>query len=417
MSNRTRWLAFFVTLTVATCVAGAVGFWKPHSRHYWRSYAQTLMLSAAEAIPARAGTQKVTEALTRSALSIHLSGVSAAEIKTAAIVLERVKRPQDAAILWLALVSLYSSAGYPEDARAAAKQSVRLRGSAEALASLAVLYKDQPDEQAVWIRQLQSRFPQHELSIAWTCLDATSSLQTDPPAICSGAEWVRSRATYARNEDLRIATEIEDLPRKSVEEISKSNATIQGHLDSLPTMNRMQELAREKGNLGWTAVWDVLVDRVPLPKPGDTTEQWVAREAVCAFKTINPICIAASIASAIDKATMNNARLAAEIKSLKERYDQALSIIDSERRSIEDWKSERPLQRLVDQRSHLLGDLQRSIKAEAYQRYREVGVQPPLAIRSVLAVPGDWVKTALAVWKPQTSASGEGRHLKGNSWF
>lgn len=406
MSSKAKFAIFLTFVIVAGAILAGVGFWDIKSPHYWRAHAQTALLSLAESVPLRKETVKLVEALTKASLSIHLNGVSTDEMEKAATLLQRIGKPAEASTLLLGLTNYHASKLNTETAQAFAKRSLSAWPSLEALVSLVVLHLAQPAEQIAWVRKLQREYPYHEMSVAWACTEATYSLQYDPPASCNNIPWIRDRAWRARNEDFRLAAEIAALPEKAAQEIAKSQAAIQEHASALPAMSsQVQTLTRERDNLGWAAVGEVLIDRLPIPKPGDTTESYLTREAICAAKWINPICIAASIANATDRKSKNEARINGEIKNLTDWYNLKQSIIADHRRSIEDWQSNRPFERLAYQRSLLLGEFKRDVIGMTYSRHPTLGAPPDVAVASILAAPQDWVQTALAVWKPAIPGS------------
>jgi hypothetical protein len=168
--------------------------WQPASSNYWRSYAQSSLLYTAEKLPPKLAMLRVTETLVKSSLSIHLEGVSTDEMARAAVILHRIGRSSEAAVVWLGLTNAHSIKGDNAAAQAFAKRSFQAAPNLDALVALIVFTRDDPTEQSRWVQQIQFDFPRHGLAVAWACLDSVRSFQVDPPANCDGADWVRSTA-------------------------------------------------------------------------------------------------------------------------------------------------------------------------------------------------------------------------------
>jgi hypothetical protein len=304
----------------------------------------------------------------------------------AATLFGKLGKTSEAARLWLGVAN---AAAVNDSSRAlAALEYATAAGSGEqAIASAIILLQSDEGEQASWVNRMLYGYPEHELSIAFACIQAMKSLDNDPPPQCEKLQWIAERAWHARNAELRLVREIQDLPQKSAQEIATNEAAINEQLAGLPEIDqRLQAMTTEKSNLGWNAFGEVVRERIPfIPNEDDTVESYVVREVGCLAKWINPFCIAGSIIKAVDKASKNGASIDTEVKRLTEWRALKLSLVEDYRRSIQYWQSDVPYHALVSERSALLGQFEGSVKSVVYGHHSIIGISPQVALSDILS--------------------------------
>lgn len=366
-------------LIIVSGLLAAAGFWSPDSPWYWRRPTQSALF-----FDARHAPRSLTAPLTRWALRTHAAGTRYDEAEEAAALFESVGENQAAALLRLGLVRIDATSDRLEQAVRHATLSQHDAPSEEALTALVVLTIKDAERRGRWVSELQTAYPEHELSQTALCLAQLQSFGDVVPASCLKVSWVSEKAASGKGEYEKLSAQIRNLPneaqaniRKHEREIAEREAEQQGYRAELADIERRKSEATANGIIG------VIIDLLPLPKSGDTLESYVSREGVCLLPYVRWFCAAGSLGPAFE-AKKQHQRLDEYRKSVLEliRLNDELNGYD--RRKIEYWRSGEPLEKLKKAQGALLPAFRAGVEETVSARRSTAGIPLDEAIPRVV---------------------------------
>jgi hypothetical protein len=350
------------TIVATTSLLAVAGFWNPDSPRYWRRPAQATAFFGARHAP-----RSLVAPMTRLALRTHVAGTSYAEIEEAASLFENVGENKAASILWLSLVRMDVTSNKLDEAIRHATLSQTARPSEEALTALVSLNIKNSKSRGRWISELQTNYPENELSQVTLCLTQIESFDNAIPDPCQKVNWILEKATVSKNEYEKLSKQILNLPnearlniKKYEQEIADRNFKQGGYRSDL------EEIDRQKSETVVNGVIGVIIELLPLPKAGDTLETYLSREGICLLPYVRWVCRAADLGPAFEAKK--------QYQQLDERRELILELIrlndelsNYARQKIEYWRSSKPLEELKKAKSNILptfqGDVEETISA------------------------------------------------------
>lgn len=362
-----------ITGVVTITLLAALGFWNADSARYWRRPAQSTLFFAARNAP-----RALVARLTRWALRTHVAGTTYAETEEAASLFERAGDGKAASALWLGLVRPdVASQNYDQAVRHAIL-SHNVVPNPNALVALVVLNENFLEARDHWISEIQSRYPDHELSRIFRGLEQLESFGNPLPASFEAVDWIHQKALSQQDEYQKISQQIEDLPNESARNI-KQNETSIAKLTEEQEANQSKyvalsaEIDRLKREGTWDAVKEAVYNALPIPKAGDTWETYFAREGLCALPVIKWVCWLLDLKPFYElrkkqKELTESRDLVAEIWRLNR------SLISHHKSDIKYWRSNEPLEKLVRARESLIPAFRSDVEQNVFERREQVGI-------------------------------------------
>jgi hypothetical protein len=346
---------------------------------------RTALLTRARWTPRAEATDVAVDAAARAALSAHGEAWTRAELELAGQLFLRADRPHRAAMLWLAIADHGVFAGDHATARDYAERAFRIEPSETAVLTLLTLAPDDATQRR-WFAELRSRFPQHELVEAESCLLAFTSFASDPPEVCAAVSWVAEHANHGRREEVRLAGEIADLPRKAAAILAEEQARLRAAEELQPKIQQaLQFLGDRRPNAGWRALGRFIIGSIPFLKPMSITlEERVALEAICLAEYFRIGCAMHEAAEAWQGMKQEVAQIDEWMARLREMSAANDRTASSARLQIYRWRSREPLDELESERGRLLERFQQDVLDEGRRRFNRYGVPPADAVRAIV---------------------------------
>lgn len=348
-----RWktpLIAAVSATVAaTALLAALGFWNVDSPRYWRHPAQATIFFGARHAPT-----SFIAPLTRLALRTHVVGTTYAETEEAATLFEKVGEHKAASLLWLSLVRIDANSNNPDEALRHATLSQNATPNEKALTALVILNIKNSASRGRWISELQTNYPENELSQITMCLTRIQSFENAVPASCQKVNWILEKVTAGKNEYEKLSKQILNLPGEARLNIKKYEQEISDrNLKLVEYTSDLAELDRQKSDATTNAIIEIIIDLLPLPKKNDTLETFLSREGICLLPLVRWVCGAAALRPAFEAKKQHQ-----EIDEHREIILRLISLNDQlknyARKELEYWQSGKPMEKLKKAKSNVL---------------------------------------------------------------
>jgi hypothetical protein len=316
------------------------------------------------------------DVITRVALGAHDGELTPEQLERVGQLFLRSNQPRVAAQIWLARANLAISAHDHQIAREYAERAFRLDPSELSILTLLTLAPDTATEDR-WLAKLQARFPGHELVRARSCMNLLETFAVEPPRACTALDWANALATRGRREELRLASEIADMPRRVVAEINRHEQSRQSALDQQPQLIRAWQTLNEfRRNAPWRAAGRILCGAIPFCKPMDLTpEQRLALEAICLAEYMRVGCVITDVAEAWQSMNKEVAEIDLRMVRLSELYEANDRVAAAAESEIGWWRSGRPLANLKDERSGLISRFRHELLTEGRRRFSRDGLK------------------------------------------
>lgn len=352
-----------------------IGFFTPESDYYFRRPVQSALFLVTRITP-----NSIVAPVARLALKSHPEGTTHDEAKEIAQLFGQIGENEDASQLWLALARLDAESDRNAEAIEHAISSQNSYPNENALMMLVALNIKDSEGRVQWIAELQKSYPENELSQAAFCLTQTKSFESAISPSCQKVGWIFEKTKASKSENDKLAKRIENLPnetalniKKLEDSISNKEAKEEEYYSDLAEIDRQKSSAIADGIIG------VIVDLLPIPKPGDDLETFVAREGICLLPYVRWVCRAASLGPAFD-AKKKVEELNKSRENILELIGLNNGLINSDRQKINYWQSSKPLEELKKAKNEVLPKFQNDVMETVYAKKESIGVSITEAI-------------------------------------
>lgn len=370
--NLVKILKNFLVLTVLATllligILAIVGFWNSESPRYWRNAAQSLLFFGARHAP-----QRFTASVTRSALKINSQRTSYEELKEAASLFLDCGETEAAAALWLALARIDGASNDVTQGLRHAHLSYTTSPNSGALVALVVLNSNDSEQRNTWSTELQTKYPEHELSKITLCLAQLQSLEGPVPEPCQQVSWLLEKVTTSKTEFGKLKRQIEDLPKVAQANAQKyENEVTQRDTKAGYYYLDVQAIERKKSEVRTKAVLQALL---PLPKNGDTAGSYIAREGICLLPVIRWACLAASVSESASEAQKELKQLDEQRRSVQELIRLNHELRQYAMDKLEYWRSSEPLKELTEAKRNVLPKFQADVEKAIVEMRHNLGL-------------------------------------------
>jgi hypothetical protein len=307
---------------------------------------------------------------------MHATGVTSDEAGEAASLFESIGENQDAALIRLAAARLEIESGNLERATNAAISSYNTVPGEKAIETILILTAKTPEsERNKWVNELQSKFPDSELSRTYRCYNSIISFNERLDPSCTQVDWLHQKAASSKAEFEKISRQIVDLPVEKAKNInayeksvSHRNGLLNQYYTDLRNIDNKKEQAAVNGFGRF--LWNLL----PLPKPGDTWEIFLTREGLCALPIIRWFCALLSAGEASTEVKAEWDRLEGSRGRLNELVRLTGQLRDSDAEKLAYWQSSGPLNDLTKTKTSILPSFKADIDETVHSKRWQAGI-------------------------------------------
>lgn len=356
-----------LTILPATGILAIAGFWNSESPRYWRNATQSVAFFGARHAPKR-----FTASITRWALRVNDVRTSYEELEEAALLFESSGQSESAAALWLALVRIDGTSNDTSQGLRHAALSHSSMPNERALEALLALTSPEDELRKRWSAELQTNYPDNDLSKITLCLTQLQSLEGPTPSSCQQLSWLLETVTSSQTEFAKLKERIRNLP-------DETQANIQKYEDEVADRDTkaygyyldVQAIERKKTDVKVKAVLQAVL---PLPKDGDTPGTYLAREGVCLLPIVRWVCLAASSVESASEAQKELQQLDQQRASVEELIRLNNQLRQYATDQLEYWKSSKPLEELIEAKNNVLPKFQADVEKAIVEMRDNLGL-------------------------------------------